>query len=465
MHKVLSIFFAIFIAGCSLAPQNIEVDGKFEYRLDVYGVSEQWWEEFGDERLNSLINAALKQNSDLLLALNAIEQARINLRLANLELLPNINLSADASKNRGASAANSVATRYNSFNLGAALNYEIDLWGRVRNSANASEAAFVASGFDYKSARLSIASAVASSYFTLISLREQENILNETLATYKETLQYRQNQFDAGVIDDLILHQSSAQVFSANTQLLAVQSQISQTISALAVLIGSELNAILYDDLLTPSALLSAPNVPEGISSDILAHRGDIAAAKKRLEASNYMIGVARASWLPKLSLTGLFGFASRDLDTFFNNSSNMWNVGGSVVMPLLDFGRTYNSVELANLQKDAALINYDKTVKTAFGEIRSSLETRKIAVLKEQSVSELVNAQQVIYDISKARFEGGYSTHLDFLDAQRQLLAAKLSLAQSKLDLFNSVVAVFKSLGGGFSENSVATSGNGDGE
>lgn len=134
-----------------------------------------------------------------------------------------------------------------------------------------------------------------------------------------------------------------------------------------------------------------------------------------------------------------------------FVNNANIWSVGGSIMMPLLDFGRTKNRVELANLEQNASFLSYDKAVKTAFGEIRTALDTRKNSVLKEQSMQDLVKSQTKVYDLSKARYDDGYSTHLEFLDSQRNLLSARLSLAQSKLDVATSVVDVYKSLGGGF--------------
>ncbi|AGZ81018.1 efflux transporter outer membrane subunit [Campylobacter fetus] len=454
MHKTaLILLIGVFVAGCSLKPDMIEIQQTYEYKFDAYSINAKWWEDFSDERLNSLVAEALKNNSDLLIALNNIEQAKINLNLANVELFPNINLNGEATKNRssGETYTGQDNKKYNAFSLGAALSYEIDLWGRVRDNANASEASFKATKYDYDSARLSIASTVANTYFTLISLKEQENILNETLNTYEETLVYRQKELDAGAIDELTYYQAKAALHSAKTQLIDIQTQIAQTNSALSVLVGKNLNEILYKDIDAPMAIGATPEVPSGISSDVLLHRADVASAVEKLKASNFLVGVARAEWLPKLSLTGLFGFSSDEFDRFFINNANTWNVGGSIAMPLLDFGRTKNRVELANLEQNASFLSYDKTVKTAFGEIRTALDTRKNSVLKEKSMQDLVTSQTKVYDLSKTRYDNGYSTHLEFLDSQRNLLSARLDLAKSKLSVATSVVDVYKSLGGGF--------------
>lgn len=452
-NLILIASFGLLIAGCSLKPDMMDIEQSYEYKFDSYSINEKWWEDFSDERLNSLVAEALKNNSDLLIALNNIEQAKINLNLANVELFPNINLNGEATKNRssGETYTGQDNKKYNAFSLSAALSYEIDLWGRVRDNANASEATFKATKYDYENARLSIASTTASTYFTLISLKEQENILNETLNTYEETLAYRQKELDAGAIDELTYYQAKAAVHSAKTQLIDIQTQIAQTNSALSVLVGKNLNEILYKSIDAPLALPATPEVPSGISSDVLLHRADIASELQRLKASNFLVGVARTSYLPKLSLTGIFGFSSDEFDRFFVNNANTWSVGGSLVMPLLDFGRTKNKVELANLEQNASFLSYDKAVKTAFGEIRTALDTRKNSVLKEKSMQNLVESQAKIYDLSKARYDNGYSTHLEFLDSQRNLLSARLNLAQSKLSVATSVIDVYKSLGGGF--------------
>ncbi|ANE35191.1 multidrug efflux system CmeABC, outer membrane lipoprotein CmeC [Campylobacter iguaniorum] len=461
MRKTLLILsLGLLVTGCSLKPDMIEVNHSFEYQFDSYSVNEKWWESFKDERLNSLVAEALKNNSDLLLALNNLQKASINLNQANLDFLPNISLEGSAAKNQssGESYTKQPQSRYNSFGLSSVLSYEIDLWGRVRDTANAKEAVFKATKYDYETAKLTIASSVANTYLSLISLNEQEEILKDTLKTYENTLFYRQKQLDAGSIDELTYYQAKASVDMAKTQLITLQNQISQTNTALALLVGQNPDEILNKSIAAPKILPLSPDVPEGISSDILLHRADVASSLESLRASNFMVGVARTAWLPKLSLTGVFGYSSDEFDRFLINNANTWSIGGSVVMPLLDFGRTSNNVELVNLDQNASLLNYDKAIKNAFGEIKDALNNRKNSVLKEQSMQELANSQTKVYDLAKIRYDAGYSTHLEFLDSQRNLLSAKLSLAQSKLEVASSVVGVYKALGGGFNADSNST-------
>lgn len=447
MNKIITILIAALISGCSLRPDMIEIQQEYRYQMDVYSVSEKWWESFGDERLNLLIQKALQNNSDLLIALNNIEKSRIALRLDRLEFLPNISLQGEASKSDKGYNNPTVEQ----FSLSAVLSYELDLWGRVRNAANASEAAYNATKFDYESARISLASSVANSYFLLISLKEQEKILQDTLDSYIKSVEYRAVQLESGEIDELVYAQSVAAADGAKAQLAGLKTQISQANSALAILVGGSLDEILYSNINAATRLPNLPQVPSGISSDILLKRADVASALERLKSSNYLVGVARTQWLPKISLTGIFGYSSADLDNLISANKSIWSVGGSLIGPLLDFGRTYNSVEIANLEQNASFLAYDKTVKNAFGEIRTALDSRKNSLIKAQSSANLVVSQQKVYDIAQSRYDAGYSSHLELLDSQRSLLSAKLSLTSANLEAANSVVAVFKAFGGGF--------------
>lgn len=447
MNKIITILIAALISGCSLRPDMIEIQQEYRYQMDVYSINESWWESFGDEKLNALIQKSLKNNSDLLIALNNIEKARVSLRLDRIEYLPNISLQGEASKSDKGYNNPTVEQ----FSLSAVLSYELDLWGRVRNKANASEAIYNATKFDYESARISLASSVANSYFLLISLKEQEKILQDTLDSYIKSVEYRAVQLESGEIDELVYAQTVAAADGAKAQLAQLQTQISQANSALAILVGESLDEILYADVDTASNLPTLPDVPSGISSEILLKRADIASAIERLRSSNYLIGVARTQWLPQISITGMFGYTSNELDELISSNRSVWNIGGSLIAPLLDFGRAYNNVELANLEQNASFLAYDKAVKSAFGEIRTALDSRKNSIIKATSTANLVTSQQKVYDIAQSRYDAGYSSHLELLDSQRSLLSAKLSLSSANLEAVNSVVAVFKAFGGGF--------------
>ncbi|CZE46139.1 efflux transporter outer membrane subunit [Campylobacter geochelonis] len=457
--RVLSaVLLAFVFAGCSFKPATPLKDTTYKATYQTTNLNDMWWKDFNDTALNKLVSDGLSYNSDLALALNNIELARVNLGLSKLDYLPNVGYQGSATRANNTPLAPDLNSQA-SYNIGLNLNYELDLWGRVRNGVEAKKSMYMASKYDYNAARLSIASSIASTYFRLLFLKEQEGILKDTLASYENTLEFRQNQLNAGVIGSITYHQAQAQVDSAKSQLVNVQNQLSSTNTALAILTGKSYDEILYKDILTnKNSISNIPDVPSGVPSDLLLHRADVASALEKLKATNFLVGVARANYFPKISLTGLFGYASLEFDRLITQTSSNWSAGGSLVGPLLDFGRTARGVEIANLEQNASFINYDKTLKNAFGEVRNALVSRENSITKQNSMKNLVNSSQKVYDLANQRYSAGYSDHLELLDAQRQLLSSKLSLASADFDVANSVVEVYKALGGGFNLDDNAT-------
>lgn len=445
----LGLGFIALLSGCSFRPDmpEVQTNVQMRYEFEQYNLNDKWWQEFNDEKLNELILSALANNSDLLIALNNLERARIQMNLSKIEFLPNSTLSGASTKNKANANENS------SHSLSGSASWEIDLWGRVRNSARAGIASFKASQYDYENAKLSIITSVANTYFTLVSLQNQEQILKDSLASYEETLSYRKAEYESGNVDELVYSQAKASVDDAKSQLVSLQDSLISTRTALALLAGKDTSFILNGDLIqtTPGDEISAPTIPSGLGADILERRPDVAAALKHLKAANAQIGVSIANFFPKISLTGVLGYASPEFDRLIVNEAKNWSYGGSLVMPLLDFGRTYQNTKIAYKDQNASLLNYDKTLKTALGEVHDALKLRQNASEKLKASRNLRDSWQKVFMLTKARFKEGYSTHLEYLDAQRGLLSARLSYAKARLGIANAVVEVYKALGGGF--------------
>lgn len=455
---LFGVVVVFIFTGCSFKPVTPLKDTSYKATYTTTNINDMWWKDFDDAVLNGLVDSALRHNSDLAFALNNIEMARVNLGLSKLENLPSVGYQGRATRGNNRPFApdqNSVAT----YDIGAILSYEIDFWGKIRNLVSAKNANFKAAKYDYDLARLSVASSVVNLYFKLLFLKEQEVILKDTLSSYLNTLKFRNSEFNAGAISSMILYQTQAQVDSAKSQLIKVQNQISSTNTALAILSGKDYDEILYKNIQTDKITQpTMPKIPSGVPSDLLLHRADVAASLERLKASNFLVGVARANYFPTFSLTGMFGYASKEFDRLFVQNANNWSVGGSLVGPLLDFGRTAKRVEMANLEQNASFINYDKTLKNAFGEVRDALISRESAMLSQESMRNLLKSQERVYRAANERYKAGYSDHLELLDAQRGYLAARLSFAASNLEVANSVVSVYKALGGGFNLEDNAT-------
>ena len=454
-NKAFILITAAFLAGCSFRPDMPNVDTNFTstYTFETSDVRDLWWKEFHDETLNVLVESALEKNTNLRIAYLNLEKAKASLGVAEASLLPGVNLNASYTKAKtsGETYTGQPQTRYRSSSINLGLNYEIDLWGRVRNSVLAANESLNASKFDYDSARLSLSSGVAKSYFTLVSLNMQEAVLKETLKTYEDTLALRKTQLDLGGINEMTYLQSKAAVESAKMSLISVLNLKSKALTSLAILTGKSNDEILKGAVASSKTLPASPEISAGISSDILLRRSDVAKALADLKATNALVGVAKADYFPTISLTGRLGFTSVDFENIFVGNANTWSIGGSLVQKIFDYGRTKNNVRIAETNEQIAAITYEGTVKTALGEVRDALISRQNAKLSLDQVKNLLQSQQKIYSLAKDQYNAGYIGHLELLDAERNLLQAKLQDVSAKLDEVDSAVEVYRALGGGF--------------
>ncbi|AVX43258.1 efflux transporter outer membrane subunit [Campylobacter concisus] len=454
-NKAFILITAAFLAGCSFRPDMPNVDTNFTstYTFETSDIRDLWWKEFHDENLNSLVESALEKNTNLRIAYLNLQKAKASLGVAEADLLPgvNLNVSYTKAKTSGETYTRQPQTRYRSSSINLGLNYEIDLWGRVRNSVLAANENLNSSKFDYDSARLSLSSSVAKSYFALVSLNMQEAVLKETLKTYEDTLALRKTQLDLGGINEMTYLQSKAEVERAKTSLTSVLNSKSQALTSLAILTGKSNDEILKGAVASAQNLPSSPEIKAGISSDVLLRRSDVAKALADLKATNALVGVARAQYFPTLSLTGLFGFASDEFDRIFMGSASVWSLGANLTQKIFDFGRTKNNVRVAETNEQIAAITYEATVRSALGEVRDALISRQNAKLSLDQVKNLLQSQQKIYSLAKDQYNAGYIGHLELLDAERNLLQAKLQDVSAKLDEVDSAVEVYRALGGGF--------------
>ena len=431
MRNIVIFIFAIFIAGCSFRPEIPKIDTSFDatYKFETSDINDKWWEEFKDENLNSLIVEALEKNIDLKLAYLNLQKAQASLGVARADLSPSVNLNAGATRARssGETYTGQDNVKYSSYTINLGLNYEVDLWGRVKNSIEAADATLKATKFDYEASKLSISSSVATGYFALVSLNMKEKILEDTLKSYEETLAFRQTQLELGSIDNITYLQSKAQVESAKANLIDIRNSIDAAATSLSVLTGKSNNEILQNSVKSSKNLPKEPEIRAGISSDILLRRSDVASAYEILKSTNALVGVAKADYLPAISLTGLFGFSSDDLGRLFVSNANTWSLGGSLVQKIFNYGRTKNNVLIAETNEQIGALKYEKAIKTALSEVKDALNAREYAKLSQKNMKNLLTSQQKIYRIAQELFNEGYSSHLELLDAQRNLLAAQI--------------------------------------
>lgn len=414
-------------------------------------INEQWWSQFNDPQLDGLVRIALAENLDLKVAVARIEEAQALVTIARAALFPQIDASGSAGRARtgGGAAGLPVGSVTNNF-FSAVLNtsFELDLWGRLRRSTEAARAVLLSTAYAEQVVRLSLASQVAQFYFDLRSLDRQLKIARATLASRQESLRLVTKRFEGGVVSELDVRQAESQAAVAAAAVPALERQIVQQENALSVLLGRNPQDVVRGRGVFE---MTIPEVPVGLPSTLLVRRPDILAAEQDLVAANARIGAARAEYFPRISLTGLFGFESTELSDWFDASSRTWQVAGGLAAPIFTAARIGANVEAASARQQQSLYGYLLTIQASFREVEDALiAVRKIR--EQQAAQERrIQALQRTLRLANLRYDNGYSSYLEVLDAQRTLFAAELEQVQLQGARLRAIVDLYRALGGGW--------------
>jgi multidrug efflux system outer membrane protein len=417
----------------------------------------KWFEVFRDEKLQELIREALINNYDLREAIARIEEARANYGITRSDQFPTIVGSADMTiEGRSRSGAFNIpepVDRKRTFGsvLLNLLTFEVDIWGRLRKATAAAKADLLATEEIRKAVITTLVSDVATAYFNLRELDFELEIAKNTLKSREDSLRIIRLRAERGVSNRLDLRQAEELVYSAAEVIPALEQSITQQENFLSYLIGKNPQSIARGPKLTEQQM--PPSVPAGLPSDLIERRPDIRAAEQNLIAANLRIGVAKAAYFPRISLTGLLGFESSSLSNLFSASRGVWAFVPQVAQPIFTGGRLKSNVRFSQAERDLFLNNYQRTVETAFREVSDSLVARRkvqeVRVQREFLVRTLGDRVRLAY----LRYNGGVSNLLDALDADRELFNAELSLAQVRRDELLTVVQLYKALGGGWQQ------------
>ena len=415
----------------------------------------KWFELFQDQRLQDLIREALTYNYDLRQAVARIDAARANYGITRADQFPTIGASGDVSNQRlsrsGAFDLPKPAKRDRSFGsvLLNLLTFELDIWGRLRKATAAAKADLLASEEIRLAVITTLVSDVASSYFALREFDYELDISHRTLTSRQESLRIIKLRQSQGIATMLEVRQAEELVYDATEVIPALEQSIQQTENFLSYLTGKNPGAIARGLSLTENTL--PPEVPPGLPSDLIERRPDIRAAENSLVAANARISVAKKAFFPRISLTAFLGFESGQLTELFSGSRNVWNVFGEITQPIFTGGRLKSNVRLTQAERDFLLIDYQKTIQSAFREVSDSLiayqKTREVRTQRALLVETLRDRTRLSY----LRYTGGVATLLDYLDAERELFEAERSLALARRDELLSVVQLYKALGGGW--------------
>jgi multidrug efflux system outer membrane protein len=455
---------ALVGGGCALGPDyrrpatSTPAAYRFERDMTADSVDDAgWWRVYRDPVLQSLIRDALADNFDVRIAAARIDQARAALGSAHLQQLPQAAINAAAERQRtsvyelppGFPAVSNV------FSLEGSLSYEVDFWGKYRRATEAARAELLQSTYAKQDVTAAMVAGVATAYFTLQALDEQLAITQRTVGTRQKFVDLTQAQHDRGTVSELDVATAQAQLAVAKANVPDLMRRIGQTEDQLSLLLGRNPEPIVrsVDRALPPTP---APGLP----SSLLERRPDLREAEQNLVAANAQVGVAKANLFPSITLTALDGGVSTALSSLFSGPARTWSMAGGLVQPLLNPQRNLYQLELADAQKRQALLQYQKSVQTAFQEVSDALIARQQDADVQAAQEAQVDAQRRANTIALARYRVGYASYFNVIDADRDLFTAELSLSEARLSTLLSVVQLYRALGGGWQTEEPASSG-----
>src|SRR5262245_37649476 len=456
------------LAGCAVGPKYRKpiVQPPSVFRGDTVRATApdpdsladlKWFEVFKDEQLQELIQTALVNNYDLQQAAARTIAARANLGITRSDQFPNITAGADMTtlrnSNSGQFALPGGFSRDRTFgtvvlNL---LSFEVDLWGRLRRATEAARADLLATEENRKAVITTVVGDVAAAYFNLLELDMELEIAQRTLTTRQESLRLIGVRQQGGVATMLDVRQAEQLVYGAAQTIPDIERLIEQTENQISLLLGRNPGEVARGRGLTEQE--QPPSVPPGLPSSLLERRPDIRAAEQNLVAATAIIGVAKAAYFPRISLTGFAGFQSSQLSNLFTDRGNYWTFAPRVTPPIFTAGRIKSNVRLTEAQQQLALAQYEQAIRTGFREVSDALvEYRKVKEIRAQQeplVTTLKDRSRLAY----MRYRGGVDTLLNALDADRDLFAAEVSLARTRRDELLALVQLYKALGGGWQQ------------
>lgn len=468
MRGICTALLLGLLAGCSFAPryskppppspppaQYQEVNGNWKPAEPADAINRgNWWRLFEDPLLDSLEDRVTSANQDIKAAFARLQQARAQTRIERSAYFPALTVGPRATRSRtSVNSPQYSGTRpsvSNDFVLDADLSYEIDVWGRVRNSVASARASEQASGADLATLDLSTHAELASDYFTLRGQDTQQALLDKTVDDYAKAAQLTRVLFEGGAAARADLDQAEAQLESARTQATDTRLRRAQTEHAIAVLVGESASSFHLDPQPLPLEV-SPPRVDPGLPSALLERRPDVAAAERRVAAANAQIGVARAAYFPAFSLGGRAGFESTRTSNWITAPSRVWSIGPEAVLTVFDAGRIRAQSAQARARYDEQVATYRGTVLTAYQEVEDNLAA--LQSLEDENVSQAraVAATGSALRQTQLQYQGGIVTYLQVVVTENAALSAQLSAADIQIRRMTAAVLLIKALGGGW--------------
>lgn len=463
MRTLIAVAIACALASCSLAPRYQRPatappaaaykelgDWKLAAPADT-GARGPWWSMFQDEELSGLEARVTAANQSLKAAFARLEEARAQTRIARAAFFPLVTADASATRQRVSTNAPGFAGNnpvYNTFVAGGDLSYEIDLFGRIRSTVAGARATEQATAGDTAALDLSVHAELATDYFTLRGLDEQQRLLDQTVADYAKALELTRNLYQGGAAALSDVQQAQAQLETARTQAHDTRLRRAQTEHAIAVLVGAAATQFHLDARPLPPDL-AIPRVDPGLPSELLERRPDVAAAERRVAAANAAIGVARAAYFPVFTLVAGAGQESTQSSSWLMAPSRFWSVGPQGVLTVFDAGLHAAQSAAAHAAYDEQVANYRATVLTAYQDVEDNLAALRQLELEGVSQAAAVTATQGALDQANYRYKAGVVTYLEVVATENAALVARLAAVDIETRRISSTVLLVRALGG----------------
>jgi multidrug efflux system outer membrane protein len=457
--RILCGVILALLTGCMTVGPDYKrpvIDTPAAWRIEEREVRDlantAWWQQFNDPVLNGLVGTAMEQNKDLLIATARIEEFFGRYFSTRGDQFPSAGGNADAFRQRlsekGFSRFDGKDNPYNQYEAFLNAGWEIDFWGKFRRATEAARAELLGTEEGRRTVVLTLVGAVAAAYVDIRALDKQLEITQRTADSRKGTLELFQLRFQNGIISEVDLSQAESEYEDALARIPDFERTIGQTENALSVLLGRNPGPIARG--LTLDELI-LPVVPAGVPSELLERRPDILRAEQALIAANARIGVAKSLYFPTISLTGAFGTVSTDLSNLFTASSRAWNYGVPVSVPLFTAGRIGGEVKAAEATEKQAVLSYQQAIQNAFREVDDALLDRSKSGQRLDALSRQLKALNNYARLARMRYDEGYTSFLEVLDADRSLFNVELAHTTGQNALFRSLINIYKSMGGGW--------------
>ncbi len=467
MHRGIRLLLApLLLTGCALGPNylnpGVEVPPAYRENVHWKEASPQdqlprgaWWRIYDDPALDALEALAAGANQDLAAAFARVNQARAIARVDAAGLLPRVDLNASAARSRtsGDFTLTGEGSTYNSFFLPLDLSYEVDLWGRVRRSVEASRADAAASLADYQSVLLTLQTEVARNYFALRALDAEIDLLLRTLELRRENLGMVRSLFRHGQVGQLDVSRAETELAATEAETAGVRKRRAELEHALAVLVGKPAAAL---ELASSPLDLKPPQVEAGLPSSLLERRPDVASAERRMAAASARIGVAKTAFFPAVSLTGSAGYSSTEASSLLDWDNRTWGLGPAVSLPIFEAGRNSANLRRARASYEEAVARYRQQVLVAFAEVEDALSGLRHLSDQAAAQAEAVAASRQAAELSGKRYRAGLVSYLEVVDSERTALQAERGAVQTLGERMQTGVLLIKALGGGWDDGTI---------